>query len=140
MNKQKGFSLIEGCVIIAIIVVFWSIWLSIKEDNNKEVALQQKIQPVSEVIDPLANDSKILYSRKFVIDFDQRMEKANKYILECSKTSSDNYKVLKMCTKNAYDAQGLANWDNNGRSLTIEVVEEYNMHKKNALNLLSTEI
>lgn len=88
-----------------------------------------------------ATDSEILYSRKYVIDFDQRIADANKFIFECVSATVPTQEALKMCTANAYDAQGLANSEKDNKVVLLSaIVKDYDNHKRISLNPLSTEI
>lgn len=88
-----------------------------------------------------ATDSEILYSRKYVIDFDQRIADANKFIFECVSATVPTQDALKMCTANAYDAQGLRNSEKDDKVVLLSaIVKDYDNHKRISLNPLSTEI
>lgn len=137
--KTKGFTLIEFCIVVAIIGILAAILIPAISTKNEREAKEENIKELSSGKVALT-DSEILYSRKYVLDFDQRMERANEQIKNCVGPVTD-YKVLRSCTANAYNAQGWEDVDyGKGTVLKVQIVEEYNEHKFASMQPLSTEL
>lgn len=137
--KTKGFTLIEFCIVVAIIGIFAAILIPAISTKNEREAKEENVKELSSGKVALT-DSEILYSRKYVLDFDQRMERANEQIKNCVGPVTD-YKVLRSCTANAYNAQGWEDVDyGKGTVLKVQIVEEYNEHKFASMQPLSTEL
>lgn len=124
----KGFTLLEFCIVVAIIGILATILIPAISTKNEREAKEENVKELSSGKVALT-DSEILYSRKYVLDFDQRMERANEQIKNCVGPVTD-YKVLRSCTANAYNAQGWEDVDyGKGTVLKVQIVEEYNEHK-----------
>ena len=137
--KTKGFTLIEFCIVVAIIGILAAILIPTISTKNEREAKEENVKELSSGKVALT-DSEILYSRKYVLDFDQRMERANEQIKNCVGPVTD-YKVLRSCTANAYNAQGWEDVDyGKGTVLKVQIVEEYNEHKFASMQPLSTEL
>lgn len=137
--KPKGFTLIEFCIVVAIIGILAAILIPAISTKNEREAKEENVKELSSGKVALT-DSEILYSRKYVLDFDQRMERANEQIKNCVGPVTD-YKVLRSCTANAYNAQGWEDVDyGKGTVLKVQIVEEYNEHKFASMQPLSTEL
>ncbi len=137
--KTKGFTLIEFCIVVAIIGILAAILIPAISTKNEREAKEENVKELSSGKVALT-DSEILYSRKYVLDFDQRMERANEQIKNCVGPVTD-YKVLRSCTANAYNAQGWEDVDyGKGTVLKVQIVEEYNEHKFASMQPLSTEL
>lgn len=137
--KTKGFTLIEFCIVVAIIGICAAILIPAISTKNEREAKEENVKELSSGKVALT-DSEILYSRKYVLDFDQRMERANEQIKNCVGPVTD-YKVLRSCTANAYNAQGWEDVDyGKGTVLKVQIVEEYNEHKFASMQPLSTEL
>lgn len=137
--KTKGFTLIEFCIVVAIIGILAAILIPAISTKNERESKEENVKELSSGKVALT-DSEILYSRKYVLDFDQRMERANEQIKNCVGPVTD-YKVLRSCTANAYNAQGWEDVDyGKGTVLKVQIVEEYNEHKFASMQPLSTEL
>ena len=137
--KTKGFTLIEFCIVVAIIGILAAILIPAISTKNEREAKEENVKELSSGKVALT-DSEILYSRKYVLDFDQRMERANEQIKNCVGPVTD-YKVLRSCNANAYNAQGWEDVDyGKGTVLKVQIVEEYNEHKFASMQPLSTEL
>lgn len=135
----KGFTLLEFCIVVAIIGILATILIPAISTKNEREAKEENVKELSSGKVALT-DSEILYSRKYVLDFDQRMERANEQIKNCVGPVTD-YKVLRSCTANAYNAQGWEDVDyGKGTVLKVQIVEEYNEHKFASMRPLSTEL
>lgn len=137
--KINEISLLEFCCIVAIIGILAAILIPAISTNIDQEEKVEKLKELSSGKVALT-DSEILYSRKYVLDFDQRMERANEQIKNCVGPVTD-YKVLRSCTANAYNAQGWEDVDyGKGTVLKVQIVEEYNKHKFASMQPLSTEL
>lgn len=129
MNKQKGF--LDGfdiCLIIIIASVCFLLGIVVGGAGTE-----------NETAKPI-NDAEILKSRRYVVDFDKRMEVANIQISKCTNGSND-IGILNACTSTAYNAQGWRTLEyGTGTLLKESVIKEYDSHKKNALSVMSVEI
>ena len=118
--KTKGFTLIEFCIVVAIIGILAAILIPAISTKNEREAKEENVKELSSGKVALT-DSEILYSRKYVLDFDQRMERANEQIKNCVGPVTD-YKVLRSCTANAYNAQGWEDVDyGKGTVLKVQI-------------------
>ena len=75
----KGFTLLEFCIVVAIIGILATILIPAISTKNEREAKEENVKELSSGKVALT-DSEILYSRKYVLDFDQRMERANEQI------------------------------------------------------------
>lgn len=129
---KNGFSLMEFLCIFAIVSILFAIIIPIV------APLETKEQTTNNT--EVISDNEILNSRKYILEFDSRMERANEQIYKCTGAVPD-YKVLRVCTSNAYNAQGWEDADyGKGTVLKQNIVEEYNKHKFIAMKVLSTEL
>lgn len=129
MNKQKGF--LDGFDIFLIIIIA-SVCFLLGIVVGGAGTEDETAKPT--------NDAEILKSRRYVVDFDKRMDAANIQILKCTNGSND-IELLNACTSTAYNAQGWRTLEySTGTLLKESVIKEYDTHKKNALSVMSVEI
>lgn len=87
-------------------------------------------------------DIRIMQARRYVADYDERMEKANTLIERC-RGNSTNVDVVRQCTTNAYSTVG---FDYGAYScfscveIRPNIVEEYKKMKDRSLLPLTTEV
>ncbi len=137
MNKHnKGFGIIEISIILVIIGIVLCVALGPLIKKSEFEKTKEQAKPTIEV-----TDNEILASRRYVIDFDERMKAANEQINQCV-GSNKEVKIIETCTKNAYDSQG---WKSGYYSATYivslnpDLVEEYDTNRRVSLKMLSTE-
>lgn len=99
-------------------------------ENQKEVQ-EPKIN------EQAANDAKIMEARKFIADYDTRMEAVQKFIKECIKSGNH----MNVCTVTGYDMNGFyRSGDGDGNQLATSEKDAYRENSRIAKESLSTEI
>ncbi len=87
---------------------------------------------------PQEKDSKIMDARKYIADYDTRMEKVQKYIIDCvgAIPEKEKSKTIDNCTQIAYDTNGFFRSDSN---ISSDEKREYQAYLRIAQKPLSTE-
>lgn len=87
---------------------------------------------------PQEKDSEIMNARKYIANYDQRMEKVQKYIIDCLAAIPEKEKSVSIedCRIIAYDTNGFFRSDSN---ISQNEKAEYQSNLKIAQKPLSTE-
>lgn len=122
-----------------------------QEPINKEKEYEQYVSNSQKIIakgfeapiiqnvesDRAANDAKIMQARKFIADYDTRMESVQKFIKECIKSGNQ----MNVCTVTGYDMNGFYRSDEgDGNQLATSEKDAYRENLSIAKESLSTEI